>query len=156
MAEFMAAGHFQRHIRRMRRAALSRRNTLLAGWPKDIPGIGNLPSVAAGLHLTVAVDSQARERELVEKAASVDVEINALSSYWLPDTQTPVDQRAGPGFCGGTRGGDQCCTRASGKSLALIYLQEEQCIGQTMVDFRTINGNGLKCVQAAVLFVGPA
>jgi GntR family transcriptional regulator/MocR family aminotransferase len=95
MAEFMAAGHFQRHIRRMRRAALSRRNTLLAGWPKDIPGIGNLPSVAAGLHLTVAVDSQARERELVEKAASVDVEINALSSYWLPDTQTPVDQRAG-------------------------------------------------------------
>jgi GntR family transcriptional regulator/MocR family aminotransferase len=95
MAEFMAAGHFQRHIRRMRRAALSRRNTLLAGWPKDIPGIGNLPSVAAGLHLTVAVDSQARERELVEKAASVDVEINALSSYWLPDTQTLVDQRAG-------------------------------------------------------------
>jgi GntR family transcriptional regulator/MocR family aminotransferase len=95
MAEFMAAGHFQRHIRRMRRAALSRRNTLLAGWPKDILGIGNLPSVAAGLHLTVAVDSQARERELVEKAASVDVEINALSSYWLPDTQTPVDQRAG-------------------------------------------------------------
>jgi GntR family transcriptional regulator/MocR family aminotransferase len=95
MAEFMAAGHFQRHIRRMRRAALSRRNTLLVGWPKDIPGIGNLPSVAAGLHLTVAVGSQARERELVEKAASVDVEINALSSYWLPDTQIPVDQRAG-------------------------------------------------------------
>lgn len=95
MAEFMAAGHFQRHIRRMRRAALSRRNTLLAGWPKDIPGIGSLPSVAAGLHLTVSVDSQARERELVEKAASVDVEINALSGYWLPDSQTPVDERAG-------------------------------------------------------------
>jgi GntR family transcriptional regulator/MocR family aminotransferase len=91
----MAAGHFQRHIRRMRRAALSRRNTLLAGWPLDIPGIGSLPSVAAGLHLTVAVDCQARERELVDKAASVDVEINALSSYWLPDSQTPVDQRAG-------------------------------------------------------------
>ncbi|MBK5351485.1 PLP-dependent aminotransferase family protein [Pseudomonas sp. TH41] len=95
MAEFMAAGHFQRHIRRMRRAALSRRNTLLAGWPQNIPGIGSLPSVAAGLHLTVAVESQARERELVEKAASVDVEINALSTYWLADSQTPVDQRAG-------------------------------------------------------------
>ena len=95
MAEFMAAGHFQRHIRRMRRAALSRRNTLLAGWPRNIPGIGSLPSVAAGLHLTVAVDSQARERELVEQAASVDVEINALSGYWLPDSTTPMDQRAG-------------------------------------------------------------
>ncbi|WP_460119602.1 MocR-like pyridoxine biosynthesis transcription factor PdxR [Pseudomonas sp. S2_C03] len=95
MAEFMAAGHFQRHIRRMRRAALSRRNTLMADWPQGISGVGQLPSVAAGLHLTVAVDSKAREQELVEKAARVDVEINPLSSYWLPDSQTPLDLRAG-------------------------------------------------------------
>ncbi|VVN97319.1 PLP-dependent aminotransferase family protein [Pseudomonas fluorescens] len=95
MAEFIAAGHFQRHIRRMRRAALSRRNTLMAGWPVDIPGVGSLPSVAAGLHLTVRVDSLTRERELVEQAASVDVEVNGLSSYWLPDSSTPENQRAG-------------------------------------------------------------
>jgi GntR family transcriptional regulator/MocR family aminotransferase len=95
MAEFMAAGHFQRHIRRMRRAALSRRNTLLVGWPKDIPGVGSLPGVAAGLHLTVSVESVARERELVAQAESVGVEINALSSYWLPDSTRPADQRAG-------------------------------------------------------------
>ncbi|CAI8777726.1 GntR family transcriptional regulator / MocR family aminotransferase [Pseudomonas sp. IT-P258] len=95
MAEFMAAGHFQRHIRRMRRAALSRRNTLLSGWPLDIPGIGKLPTVAAGLHMTVPVDSVARERELIELASSVDVEVNGLSSYWLPDCATPMDQRAG-------------------------------------------------------------
>ncbi|WP_409318174.1 PLP-dependent aminotransferase family protein [Pseudomonas sp. KCJK9016] len=95
MAEFMAAGHFQRHIRRMRRAALSRRNTLLAGWPRDVPGVGSLPSVAAGLHLTVAVDSLAREQALVESAARADVEINGLSSYWLPDSDSPMDRRAG-------------------------------------------------------------
>ncbi|WP_223532001.1 PLP-dependent aminotransferase family protein [Pseudomonas sp. GL-RE-20] len=95
MAEFMAAGHFQRHIRRMRRAALSRRNTLLNGWPLDIPGIGKLPTVAAGLHMTVPVDSVARERELIELASSVDVEVNGLSSYWLPESATPMDQRAG-------------------------------------------------------------
>ncbi|WP_454846779.1 MocR-like pyridoxine biosynthesis transcription factor PdxR [Pseudomonas farris] len=95
MAEFMAAGHFQRHIRRMRRAALSRRNVLLNGWPVDIPGVGKLPSVAAGLHLTVSVSSVARERELITKAQSVGVEINGLSTYWLPDSQTPLDQRAG-------------------------------------------------------------
>lgn len=95
MAEFMAAGHFQRHIRRMRRAALSRRNTLLANWPQNIPGVGLLPNVAAGLHMTVAVESLARERELVEAAAEVDVEVNALTSYWLPDSQAPQNQRAG-------------------------------------------------------------
>lgn len=95
MAEFMAGGHFQRHIRRMRRAALSRRNTLMAGWPTDIPGVGSLPSVAAGLHLTVPVENVAREQQLIEKAASVEVEINGLSSYWLPDSTRPPDQRAG-------------------------------------------------------------
>ncbi len=95
MAEFMAAGHFQRHIRRMRRAALSRRDTLLSGWPKETAGIGSLPTVAAGLHLTVAVDSLAREQQLIEKAASVDVEINPLSSYWLPDSPQTPGQRAG-------------------------------------------------------------
>ncbi|MGC5701764.1 PLP-dependent aminotransferase family protein [Pseudomonas sp. NFXW11] len=95
MAEFMAAGHFQRHIRRMRRAALSRRNTLLAGWPQAIAGVGSLPTVAAGLHLTVTVDSLARERELLEQAAGVEVEINGLSSYWLPETTLPEDRRAG-------------------------------------------------------------
>jgi GntR family transcriptional regulator/MocR family aminotransferase len=95
MAEFMAAGHFQRHIRRMRRAALSRRNTLLNGWPQGIAGLGSLPSVAAGLHLTVAVDDFAREQALIEQAASVDVEINPLSSYWLPDSPQNQDQRAG-------------------------------------------------------------
>jgi len=95
MAEFMAAGHFQRHIRRMRRAALSRRNTLLNGWPLDMPGVGPLPTVAAGLHMTVPVESVAREQELIEWARGVDVEINGLSSYWLPDSATPIDQRAG-------------------------------------------------------------
>ncbi|MHA3734235.1 MocR-like pyridoxine biosynthesis transcription factor PdxR [Pseudomonas sp. Eth.TT006] len=86
MAEFMAAGHFQRHIRRMRRAALSRRNALLEGWPPNIPGVGALPTVAAGLHLTVPVDNVVRERELIDLAKAVDVEINGLSSYWLPDS----------------------------------------------------------------------
>ncbi|VVP34615.1 HTH-type transcriptional regulatory protein GabR [Pseudomonas fluorescens] len=94
MAEFMAAGHFQRHIRRMRRAALSRRNCLLEGWP-TVAGVGQLPAVSAGLHLTVAVDSIEREQQLIAQAADVDVEINGLSSYWLPDSTTPMDKRAG-------------------------------------------------------------
>lgn len=95
MAEFIAAGHFQRHIRRMRRAALSRRNALLVGWPSELPGVGALPSVAAGLHLTVRVDSLAREQALLAQARAVDVEINGLSGYWLADTGPPPDQRAG-------------------------------------------------------------
>jgi GntR family transcriptional regulator/MocR family aminotransferase len=95
MAEFMATGHFQRHIRRMRRAALSRRNALLNAWSGELAGVGSLPNAAAGLHLTVRVDSLAREQQLLAQARSVEVEISALSNYWLPDSSTPPDQRAG-------------------------------------------------------------
>lgn len=95
MAQFIAQGHFQRHIRRMRRAALSRRNALLAGWPNDVPGCQPMPRAVAGLHVMVKVDSVAREQELIAKAGSVGVEINALSDYWLSDSAEPVDNRAG-------------------------------------------------------------
>ncbi|MEB0020142.1 PLP-dependent aminotransferase family protein, partial [Pseudomonas sp. RTB3] len=77
-----AAGHFQRQMRRMRRAALCRRDALLGGWPEDVPGCGAMPIVVAGLHVAVPVYSLARERELVAKAACVCVEINPLSDYW--------------------------------------------------------------------------
>ena len=95
MAEFIASGHFQRHIRRMRRAALSRRDALLAGWPEGISGCAQMPKVVAGLHVTVRVDSLAREQELVALADSVEVEINPLSDYWLANSSEPVDNRAG-------------------------------------------------------------
>jgi GntR family transcriptional regulator/MocR family aminotransferase len=95
MAEFIAKGHFQRHIRRMRRAALSRRNALLAGWPADIRGCEVMPKVVAGLHCAMRVESLAREQELVAKARDAGVEISALSDYWLPDSSEPVDNRAG-------------------------------------------------------------
>lgn len=95
MAEFIAAGHFQRHIRRMRAAARSRRDALLAGWPVDIPGCAPMPAVEAGLHLCVRVDSLARERELIAAAERAAVELNGLSSYWLPGEEPPVDNRAG-------------------------------------------------------------
>jgi GntR family transcriptional regulator/MocR family aminotransferase len=94
MAEFMAAGHFQRHIRRMRRAALARRDALLAGWPQAVDGVGAMPAVVAGLHVTVPVQGIERERELIAQATRVGVEINGLSSYWLPAT-APSQIRAG-------------------------------------------------------------
>lgn len=95
MAEFIAAGHFQRHIRRMRSVARNRRDALLAGWPSAVPGCAPLPAVDAGLHLSLRVENLARERELIKSAARAGVELNALSSYWLPDSDVAEDERAG-------------------------------------------------------------
>ncbi|NWL79484.1 PLP-dependent aminotransferase family protein [Pseudomonas taiwanensis] len=95
MAEFIAAGHFQRHVRRMRLAARARRDALLRDWPESIPGCAPMPPVDAGLHLCVRVDSLARERELVNSARAAGVELNGLSEYWLENSVEPVDNRAG-------------------------------------------------------------
>ena len=95
MAEFIAAGHFQRHVRRMRLAARARRDALLRDWPEAIPGCAPMPPVDAGLHLCVRVDGLARERELVNSARTAGVELNGLSEYWLENSPEPVDNRAG-------------------------------------------------------------
>ena len=93
MAEFIAAGHFQRHVRRMRQAARVRRDTLLQHWPEAIPGCDALPAVDAGLHLCVPVHGQTREAELVAAARAAGGEMNGLGDYWL-DGQAP---RGAPG-----------------------------------------------------------
>ena len=95
MASFIAQGHFQRHIRRMRRAARVRRDALLRGWPHAIAGCQPLPVVDAGLHLCIEVDSLARERELLAQAAAVGVEISGLSDYWLA-TETAASSAPTP------------------------------------------------------------
>jgi len=79
----------------MRTAARSRRDALLAGWPDHVPGCAPLPQVEAGLHLCVRVDSLVRERQLIAAAERVGVELNGLSSYWLPDSSMAVDEGAG-------------------------------------------------------------
>lgn len=106
MAEFMARGHFQRHIRRMRKAALSRRDALLALWPKTISGCSPMPEVSAGLHVKIDVANTAREAELINLAAEVAVDIQPLSSYWFEHPLVmgiaPVDKPSGLvlGFAG--------------------------------------------------------
>ncbi|WP_426150862.1 PLP-dependent aminotransferase family protein [Pseudomonas sp. DC3000-4b1] len=102
MAQFMLRGHFQRHIRRMRKAALRRRDALLAGWPAALNGCSAMPTVSAGLHVKVDVVNNEREEMLVSQARAVGVDIQPLSSYWLPESPEPADKRAGLvlGFAG--------------------------------------------------------
>lgn len=102
MAEFIAAGHFQRHIRRMRRASRSRRDALLAGWAPLFGARLPLPRVDAGLHLSLSLSSPEQETELVAKAIAAGVEINPLSRFCLPEQVVNPSHRAGLalGFAG--------------------------------------------------------
>ncbi|HWW06569.1 PLP-dependent aminotransferase family protein [Collimonas sp.] len=102
MAEFIAAGHFQRHIRRMRRASRARRDALMEVWTPLFGQQLPLPKVAAGLHLSLPLASTGQETELVAKALAAGVEINPLSRFRLPGQNLNPHHRAGLvlGFAG--------------------------------------------------------
>lgn len=102
MAEFIAAGHFQRHIRRMRRASRARRDALLEGWEPLFGQQLPLPKVAAGLHLSLPLASAGQEADLVAKAIAAGVEINPMSRFCLPGQAANPQHRAGLmlGFAG--------------------------------------------------------
>ncbi|WP_211471254.1 PLP-dependent aminotransferase family protein [Collimonas humicola] len=117
MAEFIAAGHFQRHIRRMRRASRSRRDALLAAWEPLFGAQLPLPKVAAGLHLSLPLASAQQETELVAKAIAAGVEINPLSRFCIPGLAMNPQHRAGLAL--GFAGVDEAAIRH-----ALLLLQQ--------------------------------
>lgn len=120
MAEFIAAGHFQRHIRRMRRASRSRRDALLAAWAPLFGAQLPLPKVAAGLHLSLPLTSPQQETELVAKAIAAGVEINPLSRFCIPGLAVNPQHRAGLAL--GFAGVDEAAIRN-----ALLLLQQVWC-----------------------------
>ncbi len=106
MAEFMAAGHFQRHIRRMRRAALVRRDALLAGWPTAVAGVG-APAHCRGRAASHGPSGEHRARARTDRPSDEC----GCGNQWpeqLLVAHHPVAsaRRAGARVCGGPASGD--------------------------------------------------
>ncbi len=85
MADFMAEGHFLRHVRRMRRAALERRDAFLEAWSQDLaPALPSalrslrLQSIDAGLQAFLPLPSRAWETKLVAAAVAAGIELGGL------------------------------------------------------------------------------
>lgn len=97
MAEFMAAGHFQRHIRRMSRC-IAWRNAVLAHWPNGRRSRARAIAQCGGrgpVHDGAGRGALSASKPCWRKPRRLDVEINGLSRYWLPDSAEPVDKRSG-------------------------------------------------------------
>jgi GntR family transcriptional regulator/MocR family aminotransferase len=86
MADFMAEGHFLRHVRRMRRAALERRDTFLSAWEQDLtPSLPaayqglRLRPIDAGLQAYLPLPTRALEAKLVAAALAAGIELGGLT-----------------------------------------------------------------------------
>ena len=82
LADFIAEGHFGRHVRRMREVYASRWSALSEGVARELAGALTLSPVDAGLQTPAWLTRRGvRAREIVARAAERKVEVVALDRY---------------------------------------------------------------------------
>jgi len=101
LAEFMNRGHFERHISRMRKRYLSRRDYFircLEGSP--LSRVLEIGRANAGMHLLLSASCGMDEREMVARAGAQDVRVYGLSEYYSFGAAQPGPGRVIAGYAG--------------------------------------------------------
>ena len=83
LAELLASGAYDRHVRRMRQRYRRRRDALLELLPDSV---GSLRGVAAGLHVVLDVPD---EEELMARAAERSLALSRLGTFWHRPSGAP-------------------------------------------------------------------
>jgi GntR family transcriptional regulator / MocR family aminotransferase len=88
LSDFMAAGHFGRHLRRMREVYAERRDALQEGARTELAEWLELPGIEAGLQTSARL-LKGITSAAVEAAAERGVEVLSLARYWRGREQWP-------------------------------------------------------------------
>ena len=80
-AEFLAEGHFARHIRRMRSLYRERQEAMVAACRRELGGALSVPPAAAGMHLVGWLPAGRSDRAASRAAAALGVAAPAISDY---------------------------------------------------------------------------
>jgi GntR family transcriptional regulator/MocR family aminotransferase len=81
LAEFIAEGHFARHIRRMRTLYKQRQKILLEEVKRNLKGMVEMKADDAGLHLVGWLPENFDDRVAARKAAEVNVRLSPISVH---------------------------------------------------------------------------
>jgi GntR family transcriptional regulator/MocR family aminotransferase len=102
LARFLSAGHFERHVRRMRQLYAERQAVLLRACRRELAGFLEVEGLDAGMHLLGRLAAGVDDRAVARRAAARGVVVTPLSSLCLVPPQrgglllgyTSVDARA--------------------------------------------------------------
>ena len=83
LAEFIATGMYERHLRRIRRRNTANREALLGAIEKYLNGRVQISGEGAGTHVVLWPRGRASEKAVIEKAAAAGVGIYGISGYFL-------------------------------------------------------------------------
>ncbi|MFI0356417.1 PLP-dependent aminotransferase family protein [Actinomadura sp. 9N407] len=87
LAEFIASGHYDKHIRRMRQRYRARRNRLVATLAERAPHVA-VTGIAAGLHAVLRLPP-GTEASTVKAATWMGVALDGLATFRHPDSPQP-------------------------------------------------------------------
>jgi GntR family transcriptional regulator/MocR family aminotransferase len=113
LTDFIAEGHFARHLRRMRAVYLRRRDALVKGIQERLPDLLTIANADAGMHLTAWLPSHIDDREVVRIAAAHGISASALSSCY-------AGAGARPGLVLGFGGADEAQIGRGVETLARV------------------------------------
>jgi GntR family transcriptional regulator/MocR family aminotransferase len=83
LADFIAAGHLDRHIRRMRSLYDQRRRVLVAALTQHFGDRITILGENAGLHVMVRFQTKISDADLIAQAAQIDVGLISASPQYL-------------------------------------------------------------------------
>ncbi|WP_030547556.1 PLP-dependent aminotransferase family protein [Streptomyces exfoliatus] len=88
LADLLASGAYDRHVRRMRQRHRARRDRLVSALAERVPEV-RVTGIAAGLHAVVELPP-GTERAALAAAARHGVAVEGLASYRHPDARGPA------------------------------------------------------------------
>jgi GntR family transcriptional regulator / MocR family aminotransferase len=81
LTEFIADGHFVRHVRRMRTLYEERQQTLIAECEKNLAGLLEVKKADAGMHVVGWLPEGASDKVISERAAEQKLKLAPISAY---------------------------------------------------------------------------
>jgi GntR family transcriptional regulator/MocR family aminotransferase len=89
VSDFISEGHFERHLRRLRKAYSKRRQALVHALDTYLPGRVHYSSVPAGLHVMLYLHPSCSEADVVQQAAIAGVGVYAGAPFHLEKPAPP-------------------------------------------------------------------
>jgi GntR family transcriptional regulator/MocR family aminotransferase len=89
VAEFLAEGHFARHVRRMRTLYAERQEALLSAARREWSGLLEVSPADAGMHLVAWLPKTASDRDISGRAAAAGIVAPPLAAYYHRPESTP-------------------------------------------------------------------
>lgn len=89
LAKFIEIGIFDRHINRMRRLYLKKRNYLIQCLGKEFGELVTITGAQAGMHFVATFKDITFNKELMSKIGEKNIEITAMNKHYISDNSAP-------------------------------------------------------------------